>query len=58
MDEYIDTHLAEKQIREMIEMEHLTRMNSTTIIIDILQMLHLMEGVLNEMNSSHTTRNH
>ena len=34
MDEYIDTPLAEKQIREMIEMEHLTRMNSKTIILN------------------------
>ena len=58
MDEYIDTPLAEKQIREMIEMEHLTRMNSTTIITDTLQILYLMKGALNKMNSSHTTRKH
>ena len=54
----LKTHLVEQKIREMTEMENLTRMNSTTIIIDILQMLHLMEGVLNETNSSHTTRKH
>ena len=39
-------------------MEHLTRMNSTTIITDKLWMLYLMKGVLNETNSSHTTRKH
>ena len=55
---FLKTPLAEATIRIMTEMEHLTRTNSTTIITDKLRMLYLMKGVLNKMNSSHTTRNH
>ena len=54
----LQTPLPEKQIREMTEMEHLIRMTSTVIITDTLQMLYLMKGVLNKMNSLHTTRKH
>ena len=50
--------LVKATMREMIEMEHLTRINSTTIIRDTLRMLNLMKGALNKMNSSHTTRKH
>ena len=42
----------------MTEMEHITRMNSITTITDTQKVLHLMRGVLNENNSSHTTRKH
>ena len=54
----LKTPLAETTLRLMTEIEHLTRMNSTTIITDTLQMLYLMRGALNKMNSSHTTRKH
>ena len=54
----LKTHLAGITIRVMIEMEHITRMNSTTIITNTLQMLYMMKGELNKMNSSHTTRKH
>ena len=54
----LKTPLAKTTIREMTEMEHLTRMNSTTIITDTLQMLYLMKGALNETNSSHAARKH
>ena len=43
----LKTPLVEQQLREKIDMEHLTRMNSTTIITDTLQMLYLMKGALN-----------
>ena len=59
MDESLEKILlVETKIRGMIEMEHLTRMNSTTIIAYTLQMIYLMKGALNETNSSHTTRKH
>ena len=52
----LQTPLVEQQIREVTEIEHLTRMNSIAIITDTSQMIYLMKGALNKMNSSHTTR--
>ena len=53
----LKTPLVETPMRVVTEMEHLTRMNSTTIITYTLQMLYLMKGAINKMNYSHTTRN-
>ena len=45
-------------MREMVDMENITSMNSMKTITNTEQMLHLTERVLNETNSSRTTRNH